>query len=717
MIRLVFGLAAVLGAAAVVMMGGNFIGSNALAFAVTAVIGGVFAIGVVELIRFRRATQTLDGALGALPDESSSSATSLDRWLQRLDPSLHHAVRQRVEGERIALPGPVLTPYLVSLLVMLGLLGTFVGLVETLKGVVTALEGSSDLASIRLALTAPMDGLGLAFGTSVAGVAASAMLGLMSTLSRYERTLATRGLDDKIAAVLGRFSSRHRQVETFDALRQQSQSLPAIADSLAQMVDKVAQMTDTLAERLTTSQDGFHASVKTSYDELAASVGTALQASVARSNEVLAETSRGIGESIGPIVQQAMTAVTAEVNAGIQRTHEGVTEAMQTQLRTLNTEFAKTSSQVAAAWQQGVAAHEQSNGRLLDGVSEAVGAFNTRFADTSGDVLASFRQALVEWHEGQTAAHAEQLERWTDALRQSQLEQAEKLAQLSTTLVADMQSLATTQGDVLAASESLVTARVETEKAWRAAHEERMEKLLEGTRTSLSALRDEEAARGRAAVDRLAELEGTVAAHLATLGQSLEQPMSRLIQVASETPRAAAEVIGKLREEITHNAERENALLEERQRVMAELDTVSGSLAESTSGQVAAIEHLVESSATMLREVGEQFARQVADETAKAGDVADHVAASLAEVSSLGEAFKLAVELYNAANDRLVGSLQGIEDALAKASARSDEQLGFYVAQAREVIDYSVQAQQEIFDGLRRLEAGAGRHPGVVGEA
>jgi hypothetical protein len=717
MIRLVFGLAAVLGAAAVVMMAGNFIGSNALAFAVTAVIGGVFAIGVVELVRFRRATQTLDAALAALPDASSNDVTVLDSWLRRLDPALHHAVRQRVEGERIALPGPVLTPYLVSLLVMLGLLGTFVGLVETLKGVVTALEGSSDLASIRLALTAPMDGLGLAFGTSVAGVAASAMLGLMSTLSRYERTLATRVLDDRIAAVLGRFSSRHRQDETFNALRQQSQSLPAIADSLAQMVDRVAQMTDTLAERLTSSQEGFHKSVQTSYDELAASVSTALQASVDRSGEMLAEAGRGIGESIGPIVEEAMTAVTAEVNAGVQRTHEGVTEAMRTQLRALNAEFSQTSSQVAAAWQEGIAAHAQSNGRLLDGVNEAVGTFNARFADASGDVLASFRQAVVDWHEGQATAHQEQLERWTDALRQGQQGQAERLAQTATALVGEMQSIATAQAELLAASESLVTARVDTENAWLSAHGQRMQELVDSARTSLSALRDEEAARGRAAVDRLTELEGTVAAHLSELGQSLEQPMARLIEVASETPRAAAEVIGKLREEITHNAERENALLEERRRVMAELDTVSSSLADSTASQVAAIEHLVESSATMLREVGEQFAGQVAGETAKAGDVADHVAASLAEVSSLGEAFRVAVELYNAANDRLVISLQRIEDSLAKASARSDEQLGFYVAQAREVIDYSVQAQREIFDGLRRLEAGAAHTAGVVGEA
>ena len=717
MTRLVFGLASVLGAAAVIVMAGNFIGSNTLAFAVTVVIGGVFAIGVVELARFRNATLTLDGALNSLPDESSGSVDALHQWLRQMDPSLQHAVRQRVEGDRIPLPGPVLTPYLVSLLVMLGLLGTFVGLVETLKGVVFALEGSSDLAAIRLALKAPMDGLGLAFGTSVAGVAASAMLGLMSTLSRYERTQATRELDGRIATNLRRFSSRYKQDQTLDGLWQQSQSLPAIADSLAAMVENVAQMTDTLAQRLTHGQSDFHASVKSSYEALAASVNTSLQASVDKSSSVLEEAGARMGKSIQPIVQEAMTAITAEVNAGVQRTHDSVTEAVQAQLRELNAEFARTSVEVADAWQGGIAAHAQSSANLIDGMRDSLDAFNAGLTEASGAALAGFDKAVVEWGEGQTVLHHEQLDRWAQLLRQSQQDQADQLAQALTAIISDMQSLVSAQADVLVASESLVTARIDTEKTWLASHEQRVQALVDGTTASLSALRDEEAARGQAAADRLAELEGTVASHLSTLGQSLEEPMARLIQVASETPRAAAEVIGKLREEITHNAARENELLEERQRVMAELDTVSVSLANSTSGQVAAIETLVESSATMLQEVGQQFARQVADETAKAGDISDQVAASLAEVSSLGEAFKVAVELYDAANKSLVGSLQRIEDALEKASKRSDEQLGYYVAQAREVIDYNVQAQQEIFEGLKRLEADGGHRPGVVAEA
>ena len=46
--------------------------------------------------------------------------------------------------------------------------------------------------------------------------------------------------------------------------------------------------------------------------------------------------------------------------------------------------------------------------------------------------------------------------------------------------------------------------------------------------------------------------------------------MTRLIETASETPKAAAEVIRQLQSEIARNSERENELLEKRQRLVQE---------------------------------------------------------------------------------------------------------------------------------------------------
>ena len=193
--RIVIAVTFALGLTAVAWVGLGFLGSNWLALAMTAVIAGVYLLGAFELRQFRAASASLAAALAEMPQP----LVDLGDWLQGVPASLRNAVRLRVEGERVALPGPTLTPYLVGLLVMLGMLGTFLGMVVTFKGAVFALEGSTDLRAIRSALAEPIKGLGLSFGTSVAGVAASAMLGLLSAICRRERVEVARQLDSRIA--------------------------------------------------------------------------------------------------------------------------------------------------------------------------------------------------------------------------------------------------------------------------------------------------------------------------------------------------------------------------------------------------------------------------------------------------------------------------------------------------------------------------------------
>ena len=47
--------------------------------------------------------------------------------------------------------------------------------------------------------------------------------------------------------------------------------------------------------------------------------------------------------------------------------------------------------------------------------------------------------------------------------------------------------------------------------------------------------------------------------------------------------------------------------------------------------------------------------------------------------------------------------LHAIEAALEKSLARSDEQLAYYVAQAREIIDLSIMSQKKMVDDLQRV--------------
>ena len=302
--RSLYGAAFLVGLIAVGWVGFGYVGSNPLALTMTALIGATYLMGALELRRFQQATATLRLALAAIP----ASLSNLGDWLGAVHPSLRNAVRQRTEGERVGLPGPAMTPYLVGLLVLLGMLGTFLGMVVTLNGAALALESTSDLAAIRAALTAPVKGLGLAFGTSVAGVAASAMLGLLSALCRRERLQTAQQLDTAIATGLRAFSLAHQREETLKALQLQARAMPEVAASLQSMMAQMARHGEALNERLITGQDGFHRQAQTVYAELAASVDQSLKHS-------LTESARIAGSTIQPVVEAAMTGIAREATA------------------------------------------------------------------------------------------------------------------------------------------------------------------------------------------------------------------------------------------------------------------------------------------------------------------------------------------------------------------------------------------------------------------
>jgi hypothetical protein len=610
-----------LGAAAIVWIGAGFVLSHPLALGVTLLIAAVYGFGAFELRQFRQSTRSLSAALTSIPD----ALPNLGDWLNQLHPALQNPVRLRIEGERIGLPGPALTPYLVGLLVMLGMLGTFLGMVVTLNGAAFSLQGSTDLQAIRSALAAPIKGLGLAFGTSVAGVAASAMLGLMSAVSRRERLLAAQVLDSKIATALRGFSLAHQRRETYQALQAQALALPAVVDQLQLMMAQMDQLSQQLNQRLLSNQEGFHGEVKGIYSALAASVDQSLKDSLRQSAQVA-------GESLKPVLEAAMTGIAQEARA----LHERVIDTTQTQ---------------------------------LDGLSERMGA-----------------QAL-----------AQQQAVCTALAQTAQQITANAQAHASSTL-SDIQRLTSS-------AEALARSRIDSEVQWLAQHGARMDQLADLLQTELGALRTEEAQRGDAAVARLGDLQTALTGHLSTLGTALEDPIRRLIETASEAPRAAAEVIGQLRQQISNSVARDNDLLEERGRILATLNTLLASINHASLEQRAVIDALVVSSAGALEHTGSQFAAQVGQETAKLSDMAAQVSSSAVDVASLSDALGFAVSAFSEANAKLVGQLQRIEGALDKSMARSDDQLAYYVAQAREIIDLSLMSQKEIFDELRQLPA------------
>ncbi|WP_088140949.1 DUF802 domain-containing protein [Achromobacter xylosoxidans] len=1066
-------------------IGVGYAGTNPLALAVTLLIGVCYLGGALELLRYQQATSALTRALSGL----SEAPGNLGSWLDQLPPSLRNAARLRIEGERAGLPGPALTPYLVGLLVLLGMLGTFLGMVVTLRGTGLALESATDLAAIRASLAAPVKGLGFAFGTSIAGVASSAMLGLLAALCRRERVRAAQLLDGKAATTLRVYSQGYQREESFkllqrqaEVMQRQAEAMPTLVDKLQAMMSDMARQNQALSDRHMASQDAFQGKAETAYSRLAAVMEQSMKESVSQS-------ARSAGAALQPVVEATMASLSRET-ASLQDT---VAQAVQRQLEGLTSGFQATTSNVAGIWNQALAGQqrasealsqdlrasldhfaqtfEQRSAALLDSVSsrleessgsmsqawtqalsrqeqaseklagdnlQALTAAAASFEQHSASLLRTLNQShtllqsdlasrdqqrLAAWTEtlgamgatlrqeweqsgaqaaerqeaisatlaqtvrditGQAEVQARLLEsvsarmeaaaegvsqQWASALaRQEQageklagdnrealaaaaatfeqhsaallqtLDQShtqlqaalasrdqERLAAWTGTLTAMAaklgqeweqagtqaalrqlevnDTLAQTARDVSAQTQAQagllesVSTRLETAatgvtQAWTEAQarqeqanaklagdtqqaletaaatfEQHSAALLQtldqshaelqavlasrdqerlaawtGTLTAMAAklgqeweqagtqaalrqlevndtlaqtARDitaqtqaqadllenvsarletaasgvtqawteaqvrQEQANAKLAGDNQQALEAAAAAfeqHSAALLQTLEQShtdlqnalaaedearleawtgklgtiadslraeweqtstytanqqqqicdtlaitaqdisaqtqasahdtiaeIGRLVQAASEAPRAAAEVIGELRQKLSDSMERDNDMLEERNRLLETLGTLLDAVNHTAAEQRTAVDALVSSSAELLDRVGTQFTEQAQAETGKLAEVAAQVASGAVEVASLGESFGTAVQLFGESNDKLVAHLQRIEAALDKSIARGDEQLAYYVAQAREVVDLSMVSQKQIIENLQQL--------------
>jgi hypothetical protein len=1073
------------GLAVAAWIGAGYAGTNPLALAVTLLIGACYLAGAVELWRYQQATSSLTRALSGL----SEAPGNLGTWLDRLAPSLRNAARLRIEGERAGLPGPALTPYLVGLLVLLGMLGTFLGMVVTLRGTGLALESATDLAAIRASLAAPVKGLGFAFGTSIAGVATSAMLGLLAALCRRDRVRAAQLLDSKAATTLRVYSQAYQREESFkllqrqaEVMQRQAEAMPALVDKLQTMMDGMARQNQSLNERQLASQDAFQGKAEAAYARLASVMEQSLKDGVAHS-------ARSAGEALQPVVEATMASLSRET-ASLQDT---VTQAVQRQLDGLTAGLQASTANVAEIWNQALAGQqragealaqdlrasldrfaqtfEQRSAALLDSVSarleassgtmseawtlalsrqeqaseklagdnlQALTAAAASFEQHSASLLRTLNQShtalqselasrdqqrLAAWTEtlgamgatlrqeweqagaqaadrqhaiaetlaqtvrditSQAAAQASLLEnvsarmeaaadgvsrQWETALSRqeaasaklagdnqqalaaaaatfeqhaasllrtldqshAQLQEAlasrdqERLAAWSGTLatmtaalgrqweqagertVARQQEItdsltqavrdATAQTQAQASLLEGVSARLETAagsvtQAWTDAQsrqEQVGEKLASDNRqaletaaaafqrhsTALLATLDQSHAQLQEALasrdqERLAAWTGTLSAMAAQLGreweeagtqaairqleisdtlsrtasdltaqaqaqaallenvsarletaagsvtqawtdaqarqeqvgaqladsnrqaletaaaafgqhsaallQTLEQSQAdlqaalasgdetrlaawtgklgdmadalraeweqagastasrqqqicdalaltardiasqtqahasetiaeigRLVQAASEAPRAAADVIGELRQKLSDSMARDNDMLEERSRLLETLGTLLDAVNHTAAEQRSAVDALVESSAGLLDRVGTQFTGLVESEAGRLADVAAQVTSGAVEVASLGESFGAAVQSFGESNDKLVAHLQRIEAALDKSIARGDEQLAYYVAQAREVVDLSMLSQKQIVENLQQL--------------
>jgi hypothetical protein len=677
------------GLAAVGWIGAGYVGTNLLGVAVTLMIAAGYLAGALELHRYRQASATLTQAVTT----AGSAVSGLRDWLDRLHPSLRNAVRLRIEGERIALPGPALTPYLVGLLVLLGMLGTLMGMMATLRGTGLALESASDLEAIRGSLGAPVKGLAFAFGTSIAGVASSAMLGLLSALCRRERLQAVQQLDVEIATTLRPHSQAWQREEAFRLLQQQTSLMPTLIDRLQAMVATIEQQNLAASERQTAGQQDFHARAEASHVRLAASLEQSLKTGVA-------DSAQAVVAALHPVVGTTMTGLARET-AAMQTT---VTQAVQQQLDGLAAGIEAATRTAAGHWTATATAQQQANDRLVDDLRSSLSQFADTFEQRSTGLLDAVSTRL-------DASSDHTANAWNLALsRQEALNE-----QLATRNEQALASAAASFEDRAGALvEVLQQAHAELQTVLESRDQQRLAQWSDAFGSMTIALSqhweqssERVADRQQAICDTLARTAAEVSAQTQTHASDTIAEISRLVEAASEAPRAAAEVIAELRQKLSDSMVRDNAMLDERSRLLATLETLLDAVNHASTEQRTAVDALVGTTADLLERVGARFTDHIETETGKLGTAAAHVTAGAVEVASLGDAVGAAVQAFGQSSEAQGERLQHIETALDNSLARSDEQLAYYVAQAREVVDLSLLSQQQIIGELQHLARAA----------
>jgi hypothetical protein len=527
------------------------------------------------------------------------------------------------------------------------------------------------------------------------------MLGLLSALVRRERLETVHALDAGIATTLRIHSQAHQREESFRLLQQQAAAMPALVERLQAMAATLEQQGAAAHERQHADREAFHRHTEETYMKLARSVEQSLQASVADSTRTAAGVLQPVVESTLASLARESTAIQASVGDAVQRQLDGLAAGFDTTART-----------VTGIWNDALAQHRQTNEAHARDLGDALARFADTFEQRSSTLLdgvatrleASADRAADAWQSAlskQDAVHAELADRNRQAL-----------AAASETFESHAAALVQSVDRSHAALQSALQSRDDERLA---AWAQKLESVGTELGAQWKASGEVTAARQQAICDTLEQTAGTIATQTETAASKTLAEISRLVEAASEAPRVAAEVVGELRQKLSDSMVRDTAMLEERRRLLATLETLLDAVNHASTEQRSAVDALVSTSAELLDRVGTRFAAQIETETGKLNTAAAQVTASAVEVASLGEAFGAGVAQFGQANDALMERLQQIAGALDSSLTRSDEQLAYYVAQAKEVVELSVLSQQQIIADMQQL-AGP-RAPGKAAKA
>ena len=138
-----------------------------------------------------------------------------------------------------------ITRYIVNMLIFLGLLGTFYGLATTVPAVVDTIRslapsegdsGTDVFSNLMTGLEAQLGGMGVAFGSSLLGLAGSLVVGLLELFAGHGQNRFYQELEDWLSSI-----TRVGFSVGDDATAEQS-AMAGVVDHMAEQMERLQQM-------------------------------------------------------------------------------------------------------------------------------------------------------------------------------------------------------------------------------------------------------------------------------------------------------------------------------------------------------------------------------------------------------------------------------------------------------------------------------------------
>lgn len=680
------------GAAIVVRAGMNY-RSDWIALSLVGLIGVGLLVGIIEHLRRQQRVNALQQALTGLPATCDDRFTPPDRLA---------AWFAAARAGRAAPGLPIsATPYLLGAVIMLGMLGTFLGLVQTMSGARALMHDAPDTAALRAGLSTPLSGLIRAFGTSVAGIAASVTLGLSALLVRRQE----RRVRERILAYIARAFSDHtptgRQIHAMESVAEAAAALPAAAAAL-----------QAASERL----DGLRAEIR--------SVGVDAGKAVAAAAERAGHVASTAADDATRAARDALIASTDAIQGRLDRLVHHSEEVAS-----------RLGAQTAEATANAVGAHLAALGRKLDGHAKARHASDQEHLRAIHAALERSAGAFERRQEAQLHAVSETLAEATHATRTQTVAMSEQLGHEVTALADALSKQAQAQTRAL---DALVTRISDTDKlrvrTLDARAADQAEAHAEAIAQAITAMREQHAeqiealrAEGEALRAREAALAERMAAVETARGARIAAGQHALLEAlrAQEDERAAA-----ARRTVHDIASGQQALLDalrveaedraaSEQRTLAEISATltrqtratRDELAELRRGHQTLIERLAELEAERIEQLADTEARR--SRALNAAMEAAEARYAAAEQSRLHSATTQAEALRDAALqgvEALHSPVQAILDRLEGASltlAATEQKRAAELADRLDAVVGQVQAMASRVDRGEKQRAAA----------